>query len=204
MRGVSKPTVYQEVGVAQAWLIRDAWPRESPLKLNFRPRDNFLHLQRILTGTEIHYPPVLEQPENASAKRLRRTEGGNGIGGGQEIEKSLQEKGRVDVYGIHFDFDRDVLRPESEPVLRQIADAMNANPSWKLYVNGHTDSVGGDAHNLNLSNRRGAAVKEALVAKYQIDPSRLTPKRYGATQPKESNDTIEGRARNRRVELVRQ
>jgi outer membrane protein OmpA-like peptidoglycan-associated protein len=151
--------------------------------------------------TEIHYPIPPEKPDKPQGKTPRAN--GAGSAGGQEIEKSLKEKGRVDVYGIYFDFDRDVLRPESEPVLRQIADAMNANPTWKLYVNGHTDSVGGDAHNLDLSNRRAAAVKQALVAQYRIDPSRLTPKGYGATQPKESNDTLEGRARNRRVELVR-
>lgn len=149
--------------------------------------------------TEIHYPPEPDQPDRKQEK-VPHTQGS----GGQEIEKSLKEKGRVDIYGIYFDFDRDVLRPESEPVLRQIADAMNANPTWKLYVNGHTDSVGGDAHNLDLSDRRSAAVKQALVAQYRINPSRLTPKGYGAAQPKESNDTIEGRARNRRVELVRQ
>jgi outer membrane protein OmpA-like peptidoglycan-associated protein len=144
--------------------------------------------------TEIHYPPAPVEPINRPAKAPH----------GQDIEKSLKEKGRVDVYGIYFDFDRDVLRPESEPVLRQIADAMNANPTWRLFVNGHTDNVGGDAHNLDLSNRRAAAVKQALVAQYRIDPSRLTPQGYGAKQPKESNDTMEGRARNRRVELVKQ
>lgn len=144
--------------------------------------------------TEIHYPPAPEEPERKPVKAPN----------GQEIEKALKENGRVDVYGIYFDFDKDVLRPESEPVLRQIADALNANPTWKLSLNGHTDNVGGDAHNLDLSNRRAAAVRQALVAQYRIDPSRLTPQGYGAKQPKESNDTMEGRARNRRVELVRQ
>ena len=142
--------------------------------------------------TEIHYPP-----EELQRKPLTGPHG-------QEIEKALKENGRVDVYGIYFDFDKDVLRPESEPVLRQIADVMNANPTWNLYLNGHTDNVGGDAHNLDLSNRRAAAVKQALVAQYRIGPSRLTPQGYGAKQPKETNDTIEGRARNRRVELVKQ
>ncbi len=90
------------------------------------------------------------------------------------------------------------------PVLKEIADAMITNPSWKLSVEGHTDNIGGDAYNLDLSNRRAAAVKQALGERYHIAPDRLTTVGYGASRPKESNDTLEGRARNRRVELVRQ
>lgn len=70
------------------------------------------------------------------------------------------------------------------------------NPSWKLHVNGQTDNIGGDACNLDLSNRRAAAVKQALVTQYHIDPARLDPQGLGATQPEESNDTLQGRARN--------
>jgi outer membrane protein OmpA-like peptidoglycan-associated protein len=110
----------------------------------------------------------------------------------------------VDVYGIYFDFASDKLRPESAPVLAEIAATLKNNPTWKLHVNGHTDNIGGDAYNLDLSNRRAAAVKQALVTQYQIDPARLDPQGFGATQPKESNDTLAGRARNRRVELIRE
>jgi outer membrane protein OmpA-like peptidoglycan-associated protein len=124
--------------------------------------------------------------------------------GGQSIEQALKKEGHVDVYGIYFDFASDKLRPESGPVLDEIAAALKNNPTWKLHVNGHTDNIGGDPYNLDLSNRRAAAVKQALVTKYQIDPARLDPKGFGATQPKESNDTLQGRARNRRVELVRE
>jgi hypothetical protein len=130
--------------------------------------------------------------------------GGGGGGGGQGIEQALKKEGHVDVYGIYFDFDSDKLRPESAPVLAEIALALKNNPTWKLHVNGHTDSVGGDAYNLDLSNRRAAAVKQALVTQYQIDPGRLDPQGFGATQPKESNATPAGRARNRRVELIRE
>ena len=124
-------------------------------------------------------------------------------GSGQSIEQALKKEGRVDVYGIYFDFGSDKLRPESAPVLEEIASTLKNNPTWKLQVNGHTDNIGGDAFNLDLSNRRAAAVKQALIAQYQIDPARLDPKGFGATQPKESNDTLQGRARNRRVELIR-
>ena len=66
------------------------------------------------------------------------------------------------------------------------------------------DAIGGDAANLELSNRRADAVKQALATRYHVDPAKLTTAGFGATKPKESNDTAEGRARNRRVELARQ
>jgi outer membrane protein OmpA-like peptidoglycan-associated protein len=78
------------------------------------------------------------------------------------------------------------------------------NPDWKLTVEGHTDNIGGDPYNLDLSKRRALAVKEALIAQYGIATDRLTNAGFGASRPVESNDTLEGRARNRRVELVRQ
>ena len=107
------------------------------------------------------------------------------------------------MYGIYFDFASDTIRPESEPVLKEIADALAKNPAWKLRVEGHTDNVGGQAYNTELSNRRAAAVKQALAERYHVSADRLTTAGFGASRPKEPNDTLEGRARNRRVELVR-
>lgn len=121
-----------------------------------------------------------------------------------ELEKHLAVEKRADVYGIYFDSGSDRLRMESEPVLREIADALTRNPSWKLSVNGHTDNIGGEAFNLGLSRRRSESVRRALTDRYRVDPARLTPAGSGASQPKASNATAEGRARNRRVELVRQ
>jgi outer membrane protein OmpA-like peptidoglycan-associated protein len=120
-----------------------------------------------------------------------------------EIEQSLEQSGRAQVYGIYFDFGSATIRPESEPVLKQIADALAKNPSWKLRVEGHTDNIGSDASNLELSLHRAEAVKQALVDRYRVQPDRLTTAGFGASRPEESNDTLEGRARNRRVELVR-
>ena len=93
--------------------------------------------------------------------------------------------------------------PESEPVLQEIANAMTTNPSWSLSLGGHTDKIGGDSFNQVLSERRATAVKQALVEQYHVSADRLTTVGYGSTRPKEPNDTLEGRARNRRVELVR-
>ncbi len=121
-----------------------------------------------------------------------------------DLENTLATEKHVDVYGIYFDFASDVLRPESEPVLREIADALAKHADWRLRIQGHTDNIGGDAVNLDLSRRRSDAVKKALTDRYAIDTRRLTTEGFGASQPKEPNDTIAGRAKNRRVELVRQ
>jgi outer membrane protein OmpA-like peptidoglycan-associated protein len=120
------------------------------------------------------------------------------------LEKQLTQEKRAVTYGIYFDFAQATLKPESAPVLKEIAQALKNNPDWKLTVEGHTDDIGGDAYNLDLSKRRALAVKEALVAQYNITPDRLANDGFGASRPVESNDTLEGRARNRRVELVRQ
>lgn len=120
------------------------------------------------------------------------------------IEQHLAKDKKVDVYGIYFDFASDSLRVESEPVLREIATALNAHPDWKLTITGHTDSIGGDVANLELSRKRSARVRRALKEQFHIADSRLTTSGYGAGQPKDVNTTVEGRARNRRVELVRQ
>jgi outer membrane protein OmpA-like peptidoglycan-associated protein len=120
------------------------------------------------------------------------------------LEKQLTKEKRAVTYGIYFDFNRDTLKPESEPVLKEIAQAMTDNSDWKLTVEGHTDNVGGDSYNLELSRRRAAAVKQALVSQYNIAPDRLLTGGFGASRPVEPNDTLEGRARNRRVELVRE
>jgi outer membrane protein OmpA-like peptidoglycan-associated protein len=125
-------------------------------------------------------------------------------GDGSPMEQALAAKKPVDVYGIYFDFNSATIKPESEAVLRQIADIMRRNPDWRLSVSGHTDNIGGDPANLALSQRRAAAVKDALVSRYQITPDRLATSGYGASSPVESNATLEGRARNRRVELRRQ
>ena len=121
-----------------------------------------------------------------------------------ELEHHLAVDKHTDVYGIYFDFARSTLRSESEPVLQEIAAALKAHPDWKLTINGHTDNIGVAADNLELSRQRAQTVRKALIDRYRVDPTRLATNGFGASQPKESNDTDRGRARNRRVELVRQ
>lgn len=129
--------------------------------------------------------------------------GGAAAVGARAIEAALAERGTLDIYSIYFAFNSDVLREESGPTLEDIAAVLRRNPGWKLRVNGHTDGIGTDAFNLDLSRRRAAAVKAALVTRHGIDGRRLDTSGAGESQPKDSNETLEGRARNRRVELMK-
>ena len=120
------------------------------------------------------------------------------------LEGKLLGDRRVDVYGIYFDFNSDRIRAESEPVLKEIGDILKRQPDWSLSIEGHTDNIGGNsASNLELSRRRSDAVRNALVSRFGIAADRLSTAGHGAASPKDTNDTAEGRARNRRVELVR-
>jgi outer membrane protein OmpA-like peptidoglycan-associated protein len=119
------------------------------------------------------------------------------------LERALAETGRADVYDVYFDFNSDRIREESEPTLEEIAEVLRRHPDWNLVIEGHTDNVGSDVDNLDLSKRRAASVKEALVANHGVGADRLRTGGYGEARPRDRNDTLDGRARNRRVELVR-
>ena len=127
-----------------------------------------------------------------------------GSGSEAALERALVESGRADLYSIYFTFNSDVLREESEPTLAEIAGILSRHAGWRLQIHGHTDGIGTDAYNLDLSRRRAAAVKDALVRRHGISPDRLSTAGMGKAQPRDRNDTLEGRARNRRVELIRQ
>jgi len=122
--------------------------------------------------------------------------------GAKEIKKQLDEKGHVAIYGILFDVDKASLKPESQKPLQEIVKLMRNYPDLKLEIQGHTDNQGSADYNRDLSQRRAETVKTYLTT-YGTDASRLAAKGYGLSQPVASNDTEEGRAKNRRVELVR-
>ena len=119
------------------------------------------------------------------------------------VEDELRKDCRAEVPGVYFASARTDLEPESRPALFGIATMLKRHPDWSLAIEGHTDSIGGAASNKALSERRAAEVRSALVTTFGIDGSRLKVSGFGATRPKESNATLEGRARNRRVEVVR-
>ncbi|HEX3820225.1 MAG TPA: OmpA family protein, partial [Candidatus Sulfotelmatobacter sp.] len=118
------------------------------------------------------------------------------------IEQQLAKNRKAITWGINFDFNSDTIRPVSEPVLKEIAQAMADKPDWKLTITGHTDNIGGHKYNLDLSQRRSASVKKALVERYRVNAGRLSAGGAGDSDPIDTNDTLEGRARNRRVELT--
>jgi outer membrane protein OmpA-like peptidoglycan-associated protein len=116
---------------------------------------------------------------------------------------ALSKTCRVPAYGIHFATASAELTESSAPSLKAIADLLARQPTWEVTIEGHTDSVGGAASNKDLSTRRAAAVKTALVTTYGVSPARLSTAGYGLSHPIETNTTLAGRARNRRVELAR-
>ncbi len=114
----------------------------------------------------------------------------------------IGQTGRVAIYGIHFDTGKAELKPESEPALVQIAKLLTQNPAMKVYVVGHTDMVADLATNVKLSQARAQAVVNALVSQHGIAGARLIAYGDGPYAPVAPNKTEDGRARNRRVELV--
>ena len=110
--------------------------------------------------------------------------------------------GDVVVYGINFAVDSDRLEPGSEKVLTEMVKLMRNEPQLRIEIQGHTDNTGSADYNLKLSDRRVATVREFLIL-FGIDPARMISKGYGLSRPVATNDTEEGRALNRRVELHR-
>ncbi len=123
--------------------------------------------------------------------------------GAEQIAQELSSKGSIALYGINFDVDKSDIRPDSESVLKNIADALKSVPEMKVEVGGHTDNTGSAKHNQKLSEARAEAVRSALVSRFDIDGGRLTSKGYGDTKPVAGNESTEGKAKNRRVELVK-
>jgi len=119
-----------------------------------------------------------------------------------ELERNIDTQGRVTLQGIYFDFNKSELKPESKPALDEIAAFMRKHPARRLHVVGHTDAVGAFDFNLRLSQSRAAAVADALLRGYGIAQGRLTPNGVGMLAPIATNTTEDGRAKNRRVELV--
>ena len=118
------------------------------------------------------------------------------------MARDIGESGRVAIYGIHFDTGKAELKPESAPALAEIAKLLKESPALKVYVVGHTDMVADLATNVKLSQARAQAVVNALVSQHAIAASRLIAYGDGPYAPVASNRTEEGRAQNRRVELV--
>lgn len=119
-----------------------------------------------------------------------------------EMKQSLRDSGKVALYGLFFDSDKDIVKSESQPTLDEIAKLLKNDPSLRLHVVGHTDHQGKADYNLDLSRRRAANVVRELTAKMGISSNRLDAFGCGLYAPVAPNSSEDGRAKNRRVELV--
>ena len=119
-----------------------------------------------------------------------------------DMKQAIHDSGKVALYGLYFDTDKDVVNSESEPTLAEIAKLLKSEPSLRLHVVGHTDNQGKPDYNLALSRRRAASVVGEISGKYGIAANRLDAFGCGMYSPVASNAAEAGRAKNRRVELV--
>ena len=123
--------------------------------------------------------------------------------GAPDTRNKLITEGKLVTYGIYFDVNKDVVKPESYGTLKEIATALSENPGVRVKIIGHTDSDGEDASNLDLSKRRAESVKAELAKTFSIDASRIETEGAGETKPVAPNDTPVNKALNRRVEFVK-
>ena len=123
--------------------------------------------------------------------------------GAPDMRNKLLTEGKLVSYGIYFDVNKDVVKPESYGTLKEISAVLTENPGVRVKIVGHTDSDGADAANLDLSKRRAESVRNELVKTFGIEASRLESDGMGETQPVAINDTPANKALNRRVEFIK-
>jgi len=155
-------------------------------------------------------PKVFEPGLKINMMRFELWESGNPMitnfrvaAGLPDMRNKLLTEGKLVSYGIYFDVNKDVVKPESYGTLKGIADVLKENPGLRVKIVGHTDSDGTDAANLDLSKRRGASVKNELIKTFGIDASRLESDGSGESQPVAANDSPVNKALNRRVEFLK-
>jgi OOP family OmpA-OmpF porin len=149
---------------------------------------------KALNGRTIALVHVLE-PKSRDKKMV--------VVGAKEMASSLGSQGSISLYGIYFDTDKSDLKAESAPTLKEIANLLESDTTLSVIIVGHTDNQGKFAYNVDLSGKRAAAVKKELVSTYKIKADRLTTAGAGMMAPVASNDNEDGRAKNRRVVLVK-
>jgi len=173
-------------------------PRQLSTKLSRPEGDAYVsvHLEQDNSGT-----PIATQVDVIEIKPM---ESGLVAVNAESLAGDITRTGHASVYGILFDTGKADVKPESDATLKEIAKLLSQNAQLKLYVVGHTDNVGTLAANTELSRRRAESVMKVLTGKYGVAASRLQAAGDGPTAPVASNDSEEGRAKNRRVELVKQ
>ena len=122
----------------------------------------------------------------------------------EDTRSKFLTDGKLISYGIYFDSGKDIVKPQSYGAIKEIATILNENPTVKVLIVGHTDSDGDDKTNLDLSKRRAENVKKVLVSEFKIDASRIATDGKGETEPIVDNKTPQNKAKNRRVEFIKQ
>ena len=123
--------------------------------------------------------------------------------GGKSMRQQLEEEGKIITHGILFDPDSYTIKAESYKTLKQIGQLLQDDPKLRFSIEGHTDSDGSDEHNITLSQNRSNSVRDYLISYYGISSDRLEAKGWGESKPIDTNDSLEGKANNRRVELIK-
>jgi len=148
-------------------------------------------------GFQVYADPY-DQPSNPMLFRgFRFAEGG------KSMREQLDEEGKIVTHGILFDPDSYVIKGESYKTLKNIGRLLEDDSALRLSIEGHTDSDGSDEHNMTLSKNRAESVRNYLISKFGIAPDRLEAKGWGESKPIDTNDSPEGKANNRRVELIK-
>ncbi|KAA3439658.1 OmpA family protein [Rufibacter hautae] len=186
----------------QATGTKSQW-RHVSIAFNKRSMKVYLDQHRL-----INIPNTTGKPVNLKIKSDRRIEGNAMVKnvfiaeGGKKLYDQVLATGKIVTYGVKFDTNKAVIRPESMGTLNSIVKLMQEQPSLNFSVDGHTDSDGDDASNLKLSQQRAEAVKTYLVSQGIAD-SRLKAKGQGESKPLDKGTTVEAKANNRRVEFVK-
>lgn len=120
-----------------------------------------------------------------------------------DMRSKLLTEGKLVSYGIYFDSGKDIVKPESYGSLKEIAAVLTENPTVNIQIVGHTDSDGDDSMNLDLSKRRAANVKNSLVKDFGISADRIQTDGKGESVPLSPNNSVENKAKNRRVEFIK-
>lgn len=172
------------------------WVQKSRIRL-YQNQDKLFDLPRAMPVECIKIDRIRFETGAAMVSNVRVAVGS------PDMRNKLLTEGKLVSYGIYFDVNKDIVKPESYGTLKEIAAVLNENPGIRVKIVGYTDSDGADAANLDLSKRRGASVKNELLNNFGIDASRLESNGEGENQPVAANDTPAHKALNRRVEFIK-
>jgi outer membrane protein OmpA-like peptidoglycan-associated protein len=150
-----------------------------------------------IVRSESRYPP------NGTGHLILRSVETRSPDAAKKLEAALSKECRATSYGFYFRFGSAKLEAASTSTIKEVAEVLRQHPDWVVTVEGHTDSVGGAAANQQLSERRAQAVREAVIGQPEMSAGRVGASGFGPAKPIADNKTLEGRARNRRVVLVR-